>query len=104
SWQPALAADTPGGRLLLPRGRDVALVAPDGTEDRTVLSLQPGEFIADVSLSPDQSKVAFGMFSARSSDGPGGSDIVVASVDDPDQRQVVVPRDRPGMLLAAPHW
>jgi Tol biopolymer transport system component len=89
---------------LLPRGREIALVRPDGSDDRTIITLQTGEFIADAALSPDRSKVAFGMFTARTGDGPGGSDIVVAPVDAPDQRTVVVPRDRPGMLLAAPQW
>jgi Tol biopolymer transport system component len=104
SWTPARAADAPGGLLLLPRGREIALVTPDGAQDRTVLSLQQGEFIADVALSPDRTRIAFGMFTARTGDGPGGSDIVVVPVDTPDQRTVVVPRDRPGMLLAAPQW
>src|SRR4051812_35733541 len=104
SWRPAQAADAPGGLIVLPRGRDVALVRPDGSDDRTVVSLQIGEFIADAALSPDRTKIAFGMFTARTNDGPGGSDIVVVPVDAPDQRTVVVPRDRPGMLLAAPQW
>jgi Tol biopolymer transport system component len=90
--------------IALPRGREVALVKPDGTESRTVISLDPGEFIADVALSPDRSRIAFGLFTARTGEGAGGSDIVVASVENPAERTVVVPRDRPGMLLAAPHW
>jgi Tol biopolymer transport system component len=104
SWRPGYAADAPGGLILLPRGRDIALIKPDGSDDRTIVTLQTGEFIADAALSPDRSKVAFGMFTARTGDGPGGSDIVVAPVDAPDQRTIVVPRDRPGMLLAAPQW
>jgi Tol biopolymer transport system component len=90
--------------IALPHGREVALVKPDGTESRTVLSLDPGEFIADVALSPDRSRIAFGLFTARTGGGAGGSDIVVASVENPAERTVVVPRDRPGMLLAAPQW
>jgi dipeptidyl aminopeptidase/acylaminoacyl peptidase len=102
----ARAADTPGGLLAVPRGRDIVLVRPDGADDRTVVSLQLGEFIADAALSPDRTKVAFGMFTAHTGtgNGAGGSDIVVVPVDAPDQRTVVAPRDRPGMLLAAPQW
>ncbi len=104
SGRRVLAAEGPGGLLVLPRGRDVALVSPDGTEDRVIVSLQPGEFIADVTLSPDRTRVAFGFFTARTGDGPGGSDIVIAPVEAGTERTVVVPRDRPGMLLAAPQW
>jgi hypothetical protein len=98
------AADAPGGLLALPRGREIVLVQPDGTNDRTVVSLLLGEFVADVALSPDRTKIAFGMFTANNSSGTGGSDIVVVPLDAPDQRTVVAPRDRPGMLLAAPQW
>jgi Tol biopolymer transport system component len=98
------AAETPGGLIALPRGREIALVKPDGSGERTVVTLAPGEFIADVALSPDGSRVAFGMFTARTGDGPGGSDIVIASVAGGSERTVAVPRDRPGMLLAAPQW
>ena len=73
-------------------------------EYRTIVNLAPGEFIADVALSPDRTRVAFGMFTARTGDGPGGSDIVIAPVDNGAERTIVVPRDRPGMLLAAPQW
>lgn len=104
-WSHALAAQGSGGQIALPRGRDIAVLNPDGSNDRTVLSLALGEFVADVALSPDGRKVAFGMFTSRTGDGPGGSDIVIASVDGNGQdRTVIVPRDRPGMLLAAPHW
>jgi Tol biopolymer transport system component len=116
SWQPAQAtvraaerpaeraADPPGGLLALPRGRDIVLVRPDGSDDRVVVSLQRGEFVADVALSPDRTKLAFGMFTANNASGAGGSDIVVVPVDAPDQRTIVAPRDGPGMLLAAPQW
>jgi Tol biopolymer transport system component len=116
SWQPAQAAvrsaerpveraaNLPGGLLALPRGRDIVLVRPDGSDDRTVVSLLLGEFVADVALSPDRTRIAFGMFTANNGSGAGGSDIVVIPVDAPDQRTVVAPRDRPGMLLAAPQW
>jgi len=100
----ARAADAPGGLIALPRGRDIALIRPDGSDDRTIISLGLGEFIADVALSPDATTVAFGMFTSRTGDGPGGSDIVVAPIASPNDRTVVVPRDRPGMLLAAPQW
>lgn len=92
------------GTLALPRGRDVALVRPDGLDDRTILSLQAGEFVADVALSPDGSRVAFGLFTARTGDGPGGSDIVIAAAEPNSERTMIAPRDRPGMLLAAPNW
>jgi Tol biopolymer transport system component len=88
----------------LPRGREVALVKADGQDDRTILSLQTGEFVADVALSPDRSRVAFGLFTARTGGGPGGSDIVIASAEPGGERTMVAPRDRPGMLLAAPYW
>jgi len=101
---PARAADGPGGIIALPRARDVALVAPDGSSDRTVVSLQPGEFVADVALSPDGRRLAYGMFRAQPGDTSGGSDIVVASVEPGSEPTVVAPRDRPGTLLAAPHW
>lgn len=100
----SFAADGPGGLIALPRGREIGLVRPDGTEFRTIVSLAPGEFIADVALSPDRSKVAFGLFTARTGDGAGGSDIVIAPVENDAERTVIVPRDRPGMLLAAPQW
>jgi Tol biopolymer transport system component len=100
----AAAADPPTGLIALPRGREIGLVRPDGTEFRTVVNLAPGEFIADVALSPDGSQIAFGLFTARTGEGPGGSDIVIARVDNDAERTVVVPRDRPGMLLAAPQW
>ena len=100
----ALAAQGASGAIALPRGRDIALVRADGSDDRTILSLRPGEFIADVALSPDGTRVAFGLFTAGTS-GPGGSDIVVAPTDPASGAQtVIVPRDRPGMLLAAPCW
>jgi Tol biopolymer transport system component len=90
--------------IALPRGRDIALVRADGSQDRTVLSLKPGEFVADVALSPDGTRIAFGIFTAGGS-GPGGSDIALATVGlGPGEHAVVVPRDRPGMLLAAPSW
>jgi Tol biopolymer transport system component len=101
---PARATVDVGGLIALPRGREIVLVKPDGSESRTVISLDPGEFIADVALSPDGSRIAFGLFTARTGEGAGGSDIVVASVESPAERTVVVPRDRPGMLLAAPQW
>jgi Tol biopolymer transport system component len=100
----ARAVSEPAGLIALPRGREIALIKPDGTESRTVISLAAGEFIADVALSPDRSKLAFGLFTARTGEGAGGSDIVVASVENPTERTVVVPRDRPGTLLAAPQW
>ena len=100
----AFAAEPSGGLIALPRGREIGLVKPDGTEARTIVSLAPGEFIADVALSPDGRRVAFGLFTAHTGDGPGGSDIVIASVDNDAERAVIVPRDRPGMLLAAPQW
>jgi dipeptidyl aminopeptidase/acylaminoacyl peptidase len=92
------------GRLALPRARDVALVRPDGSDDHPILSLQPGEFVADVALSPDGTRVAFGLFTARTGDGPGGSDILVTSTTPGGEQVMVAPRDRPGMLLAAPYW
>ena len=98
------ATEAPGGSIALPRGREIGLVRPDGTVDRTIVNLAPGEFIADVALSPDGTRVAFGLFTARTGDGPGGSDIVIAPVENGAERTVVVPRDRPGMLLAAPQW
>ena len=119
SWRSARAASEPAGQLVLPRGREIGLVKADGSEDRTILSLKQGEFVADVALSPDGARVAFGLYSARPSGAeepsgwapaqtatiqPGGSDIVIASVENPAERTVVVPRDRPGMLLAAPRW
>ncbi|HZO25307.1 MAG TPA: hypothetical protein VFH48_04860 [Chloroflexota bacterium] len=100
----AFAAQGPGGLIVLPRGREIGLVRPDGTEHRTIVNLGPGEFIADVALSPDGSKVAFGLFTARTGDGAGGSDIVIAPVENDAERTVIVPRDRPGMLLAGPQW
>ena len=99
----ALAAE-PSGWIALPRGREIGLVAADGLTSRPIVSLAPGEFIADVALSPDGTRVAFGMFTARTGDGPGGSDIVIAPVANGTERTIVVPRDRPGMLLAAPQW
>lgn len=101
--RPVRAALGPDGLLVLPRGRDVVLVQPNGADERSIVSLQVGEFIADVALSPDRSRIAFGMFTARTGDGPGGSDIVVAPAAG-GERTVLVPRDRPGMLLAAPQW
>jgi Tol biopolymer transport system component len=98
------AADAPGGWIALPRGREIALVRPDGSEDRTVVTLEQGEFAADVALSPDGTRLAFGLFTARTGEGAGGSDIVIAPVDGGTDRTVVVPRDRPGMLLASPSW
>jgi Tol biopolymer transport system component len=89
---------------VLPRAREIALVRPDGSEDRTIVNLQLGEFVADVALSPDGTRIAFGMFTSGSGTGAGGSDIVVAPVGAGTERTVVVPRDRPGMLLAAPQW
>ena len=101
---PASAAG-PAGTVALARGREIALVRADGTDDRTILALALGEFVADVALSPDGSRVAFGMFTARAGDGPGGSDIVFAPTDpSAGGRTMVVPRDRPGMLLASPSW
>jgi Tol biopolymer transport system component len=100
----ARAAVEPGGLIALPRGREIGLVKPDGTEYRTIVTLAPGEFIADVALSPDGSRVAFGLFTARTGDGPGGSDIVITPVENEAERTVIVPRDRPGVLLAAPQW
>ncbi|MFN8635901.1 MAG: hypothetical protein U0893_18785 [Chloroflexota bacterium] len=100
----ARAAAESGGVIALPRARDIALVRPDGSEDRTLLTLQQGEFVADVALSPDGTRVAFGLFTARPGDGGGGSDIVVAPTEPGAARTVLVPRDRAGMLLAAPHW
>ena len=100
----ALAQEPLPGKLALPRARDIALVRPDGQDDRTILSLQPGEFVADVALSPDGSRVAFGLFTARTGDGPGGSDIIVAAAEPGAAHTMVAPRDRPGMLLAAPYW
>lgn len=93
-----------GGRLALPRARHVALVRPDGSDDQAIVSLQPGEFVADVALSPDGNTVAFGLFTARTGDGPGGSDILIAAATPGAERVTVAPRDRPGMLLAAPYW
>ena len=104
SRRPAFAAEPPGGLIALPRGREIGLVRPDGAEFRTIVSLPTGEFIADVALSPDGTRVAFGMFTARTGDGPGGSDIVIAPVANDTERTIVMPRDRPGMLLAAPQW
>ncbi|MCC7372329.1 MAG: PD40 domain-containing protein [Chloroflexi bacterium] len=100
----ALAAESFTGLLAVPRARDIVLVRPTGDDDRTVLSLQVGEFVADVALSPDSSRVAYGMFTARTGDGPGGSDIVITTTAPGGERIVVAPRDRPGMLLAAPYW
>ena len=100
----AVAAEPPGGLIALPRGREIGLVRPDGAEARTIVNLAPGEFIADVALSPDGRRVAFGLFTAHTGDGPGGSDIVIAPVENGAERTVIVPRDRPGMLLAAPQW
>ena len=100
----AVAAEPPGGLIALPRLREIGLVRPDGSEARTVVKLELGEFIADVALSPDRSRVAFGLFTSSASSGPGGSDIVIAPVDNDSERTVVVPRDRPGMLLGAPQW
>src|SRR4051794_39918642 len=54
----AFAADAPVGLIALPRGREIGLVQPDGVELRTIVNLALGEFIADVALSPDRSKVA----------------------------------------------
>ena len=102
---PSVSAQEPlPGTLALPRARDVALVRPDGQEDRTIISLQPGEFVADVALSPDGKRVALGLFTARTGDGPGGSDIIVAATEAGAEQIMVAPRDRPGMLLAAPYW
>lgn len=98
------AAAEPAGSIVLPRGREIGLVAPDGSQDRAIVTLDPGEFIADVALAPDGSRVAFGLFTARTGDGAGGSDIVIAPVSTGAERTIVVPRDRPGMLLAAPMW
>lgn len=104
AWRTAQAQEGLAGVLALPRARDVALVKPDGQDDRTILSLQPGEFVADVTLSPDGKRVAFGLFTAGSGTGAGGSDIVVAVAEPNGERTMVAPRDRPGMLLAAPYW
>ncbi len=99
-----LAPGEPAGVIALPRGREIGLVRANGSEDRTILSLKPGEFVADVALSPDGTRIAFGVFTAGTS-GPGGSDIAVALVgSSASGYTVVVPRDRPGMLLAAPSW
>jgi Tol biopolymer transport system component len=98
------AADGPGGVVALPRGREIVLVRADGSNDQVVVLLQPGEFIADVALSPDASRIAFGVFRGGAS-GPSGSDIAVAPVEAAGSGySIVVPRDRPGMLLAAPYW
>src|SRR5690349_7911891 len=70
-WRLARADDGPSGLIALPRGREIALVRPDGSDDRTILTLQPGEFIADVALSPDQRKIAFGMFTAGGNEAGG---------------------------------
>ncbi|MGE3270935.1 MAG: hypothetical protein AB7P40_19435 [Chloroflexota bacterium] len=101
---PALAQDGPAGRLVLPRGREIVLMTPDGQDDRTIQTLEMGEFVADVALSPDGRQVAFGLFTARAGSGPGGSDIVIAATEAGGQRTMIVPRDRPGTLLAAPYW
>jgi Tol biopolymer transport system component len=100
----AMAQAALPGILALPRAREVALVQPDGQGDRAILSLQTGEFVADVALSPDGSRVAFGLFTARTGDGPGGSDIIVTASEPGAEHLMVAPRDRPGMLLAAPYW
>ena len=64
----------------------------------------PGQFVADVALSPDGTRVAFGIFTAGTT-APGGSDIAVAPTDPTaGSFTIIVPRDRPGMQLAAPCW
>jgi Tol biopolymer transport system component len=100
----ALAAGAPSGTIVLPRGGSLALVRADGSDDRTLLTLPPGQFVADVALSPDGTRVAFGIFTAGTT-APGGSDIAVAPTDPTaGSFTIIVPRDRPGMQLAAPCW
>ena len=100
----AWAQDAPAGAVAVPRGREVVLVRADGAGERVAVALPPGEFVADVALSPDGALLAFGRFSTPTGGGTGGSDIMVAPVDGSGPPRTIAERDGPGTLLAAPYF
>lgn len=98
----AMAQADPAGTLAVPRGRDLALVRADGSEERTLLSVEDGSFVNDAAWSPDGGQIAFSRYTARPGE-VGGTDIAVVGPAGGEAR-VLVPRDPSGAFLGVPAW
>src|SRR4051812_11767119 len=101
---PTAAASDATGWIALTRGRDLVLTRPDGSDTRLLLSGAMGEFVFDVTLSPDGTRLVYGLFTSPSS-GAGGADLMMLTVvPEVGQPTLLVSRDGPGVLLGAPCW
>jgi Tol biopolymer transport system component len=101
----ALAAPDPSGWIALTRNRDVVLTRPDGTDTHSVLTVGRGEFVFDVALSPDGTRLAYAYFTTPTGTGGGGADIMLVSLTpEAGTPTVLAARDGPGVLLGVPGW
>ena len=64
-----------GGRLLLPRGRDLWQVAASSAVEQRLLAGEPLTAITQASWSPDGRQVAYALFRFWRPDRPAGSDL-----------------------------
>jgi Tol biopolymer transport system component len=100
-----LAAADPTGWIALARNRDVVLTRPDGGETHALVSVGRGEFVFDVALSPDGTRLAYAYFTTPTGTGGGGADIMLVSLTpEGSAPTLLAARDGPGVLLGAPGW
>ncbi len=101
----ALATADPSGWIALTRNRDVVLTRPDGTDTHSLLTVGRGEFVFDVALSPDGTRLAYAYYTTPTGTGGGGADIMLVSLaPEVGTPTLLVARDGPGVLLGVPGW
>jgi Tol biopolymer transport system component len=100
-----LAASDPSGWIALTRNRDVVLTRPDGSDTHSVLTVGRGEFVFDVALSPDGTRLAYAYYTTPTGTGGGGADLMLVTLTpEVGTPTLLAARDGPGVLLGVPGW
>jgi Tol biopolymer transport system component len=104
----AEAAGDPPGVIVGTRSaglRDILLLSPAANDARVLLSVGVSDFVFDVALSPDGTRLVYGYYTTPTGAGGGGSDLMIVTVaPEVGQPTLLASRDAPGVLLGAPCW